>query len=198
VFLLLGLIALAYGLATLVHAEGFLAVFAAAVALRRIERRATARAGRSGGTGGTGEAGASAGAPAVIAHQLLAFNRQIEHIAEVVVVVLAGALLATVALDLRVLAFALAVILVARPLAVGLVLLGAGVPVRERRLLQWFGVRGIGSLYWLAFALNRGVPAADAAALTAATLGLIAVSVVAHGISATPVMAWHVRRRQGG
>ena len=195
VFLLLGLIALAYGLATLVHAEGFLAVFAAAVALRRIERRATARADRSGGTGG---AGASAGAPAVIAHQLLAFNRQIEHIAEVVVVVLAGALLATVALDLRVLAFALAVILVARPFAVGLVLLGAGVPVRERRLLQWFGVRGIGSLYWLAFALNRGVPAADAAVLTAATLGLIAVSVVAHGISATPVMAWHGRRRQGG
>ena len=196
VFLLLGLIALAYGLATLVHGEGFLAVFAAAVALRRVERRATARAGRARGAGGA--AGADAGAPAVIAHQLLAFNRQVEHIAEVVVVVLAGALLANVALDLRVLAFALAVILVARPLAVGLVLAGAGVPARERRLLQWFGVRGIGSLYWLAFALNRGVPAADAAVMTAATLGLIGVSVVAHGVSATPVMAWHVRRRQGG
>jgi NhaP-type Na+/H+ or K+/H+ antiporter len=195
VFLLLGLIALAYGLATLVHAEGFLAVFAAAVALRRVERRATAR---TSGTGGADAAGASAGAPALIAHQLLVFNRQVEHIAEVVVVVLAGALLATVALDLRVLAFALAVILVARPLAVGLVLAGAGVPARERRLLQWFGVRGIGSLYWLAFALNRGVPAADAAVMTAATLGLVAVSVVAHGVSATPVMAWHVRRRQGG
>jgi len=187
-FLLLGLIALAYGLATLVHAEGFLAVFAAAVALRRIERRATARAG----AGATGDPGA----PAVIAHQLLAFNRQVEHIAEVVVVVLAGALLATVALDIRVLAFALAVILVARPLAVALALAGAGVPARERRLLQWFGVRGIGSLYWLAFALNRGAPAGDAAALTAATLGLVAVSVVVHGISATPVMDWHVRRRR--
>jgi hypothetical protein len=34
--------------------------------------------------------------------------------------------------------------------------------------------------------------------MTAATLGLIAVSVVAHGVSATPVMAWHGRRRQSG
>jgi hypothetical protein len=101
VFLLLGLIALTYGAASLLHAEGFLAVFAAAVALRRIERRATARAG--------GDAVAPAGnAPATIAHQLLAFNRQVERIAEVVVVILAGALLATVELDLRVLGFALA------------------------------------------------------------------------------------------
>ena len=189
VFLLLGLIALAYGLATLVHGEGFLAVFAAAVALRRIERRATARTGA--------RATAEPGAPAVIAHQLLAFNRQVEHIAEVVVVVLAGALLATVDLDLRVLAFALLVIVIARPLAVALSLAGTDVPARERRLLQWFGVRGIGSLYWLAFALNRGAPAGDASVLTAATLGLVAVSVVVHGISATPVMAWHVRRRRG-
>jgi NhaP-type Na+/H+ or K+/H+ antiporter len=188
VFLLLGLIALAYGLAALAHAEGFLAVFAAAVALRRIERRATARAGRHDPD--------DAGAPAVIAHQLLVFNRQIELVAEVVVVVLAGALLATVALDLRVLAFAAAVILVARPLAVAVALAGAGVPARERRLLQWFGVRGIGSLYWLAFALNRGAPAGDAAVLTAATLGLIAASIVVHGMSATPVMDWHRRRRR--
>ena len=54
VFLLLGLIALTYGAASLLHAEGFLAVFAAAVALRRLERRATARAGddRRGRAGG--------------------------------------------------------------------------------------------------------------------------------------------------
>jgi NhaP-type Na+/H+ or K+/H+ antiporter len=135
--LLLGLIALAYGLATLVHAEGFLAVFAAEVALRRIERRATAR---------DGGAGANAGAPAVIAGQLLAFNRQVEHIAEVVVVVLAGALLATVELDLRVLAFALAVILVARPFAVGLALAGAGVPARRHARCVRTGASGATSL----------------------------------------------------
>ncbi len=189
VFLLLGLIALTYGAASLLHAEGFLAVFTAAVALRRLERRATARAG--------GDAVApAANAPATIAHQLLVFNRQVERIAEVVVVILAGALLATVELDLPVLGFALAVILVARPLAVAVTLAWTPVPVRERRLFQWFGVRGIGSLYWLAFALNRGAPAGEAQLLTAATLGLVAVSVVAHGVSATPVMEWHLRRRR--
>ena len=115
VFLLLGLIALTYGAASLLHAEGFLAVFTAAVALRRLERRATARAG--------GDAVApAANAPAAITHQLLVFNRQVERIAEVVVVILAGALLATVELDLPVLGFALAVILVARPLAVAVTL----------------------------------------------------------------------------
>src|SRR3954451_2412682 len=39
-FLALGLIGVAYGLASLAHAYGFLAVFAAGVALRRLEQRA--------------------------------------------------------------------------------------------------------------------------------------------------------------
>ncbi len=189
VFLLLGLIALAYGLASLVHGEGFLSVFAAAVALRRMERRATAKAGKSPA------AQEAAGAPAAMAHELLVFNRQVERIAEVVVVVLAGALLATVDVDIRLLAFALFVLLVARPIAVAVGLAGERVSVSERRLLQWFGVRGIGSIYWLAFALNRGAPAEDAAVLAAATLAVIGLSVLAHGISSTPVMDWHLRRR---
>ncbi len=68
--------------------------------------------------------------------------------------------------------------------------------MRERGLLQWFGVRGLGSLYWLAFALNRGAPA-DAPLLAAATLAVIGASVLAHGVSATPIMDWHLRRRRG-
>ena len=118
-----------------------------------------------------------------------------ERIAEVVVVVLAGALLATVDLDRRCFAFAALLVLAARPAAVALALTGVPVQVRERRLLQWFGVRGIGSLYWLAFALNRGAPPQDTATLAAATLTAIALSVVVHGVSATPVMDWHRRRR---
>ena len=190
VFLLLGLIALAYGIASLLHAEGFLAVFAAAVALRRLERRETAKAGT------TKAAQEAAGTPAAMAHELLVFNRQVERIAEVVVVVLAGALLATVRLDLRMLAFAAFLLLVARPAAVAACLAGLPVSPRERRLLQWFGVRGIGSLYWLAFALNRGALPGDASVLAAATLAVIALSVLVHGVSATPVMDWHLRRRR--
>ena len=189
VFLVLGLIALAYGVASAAQAEGFLAVFAAGVAARRLERRETGRVGTNPG------AQQAAGAPAAMAHELLSFNRQFERIAEVVVVVLAGALLATVEVDLRAFAFAAAVLIVARPLAVSLVLARERIPVRERRLLQWFGIRGIGSLYWLAFALERG-PTAHADAIAAATFAVIAVSIVAHGVSATPIMEWHQRRRR--
>lgn len=190
VFLVLGLIALAYGLASLVRAEGFLAVFAAGVAVRRIERQATARAGPNR------SAQAAAGAPAEMAQELLSFNRQVERIAEVVVVVMAGALLAAVPLDWRAWAFAAALLLVVRPAAVAVGLGGERLPVRERRLLQWFGVRGIGSLYWLAFALERDGAALHAGVLAAATLATIALSVLAHGVSATPVMDWHLRRRR--
>jgi NhaP-type Na+/H+ or K+/H+ antiporter len=189
VFLVLGLIALAYGVASAAQAEGFLAVFAAGVAARRLERRETAKVGTNPG------AQQAAGAPAAMAHELLSFNRQVERIAEVVVVVLAGALLATVEVDLRTIAFAAAVLVIARPLAVSLVLARERIPVRERRLLQWFGIRGIGSLYWLAFALERG-PTSHADALAAATFAVIAVSIVVHGVSATPIMEWHHRRRR--
>lgn len=190
VFLVLGLIALAYGLASLVRAEGFLAVFAAGVAVRRIERRATAQAGASA------SAQETAGAPAALAHELLVFNRQVERIAEVVVVVMTGALLTAVMPDWRTAAFAAMTLLVVRPVAVGIGLAGTPLVPRERRLLQWFGVRGIGSLFWLAFALSHAATKPVAEILVIATLGVIAASVVAHGVSATPVMDWHLRRRR--
>jgi NhaP-type Na+/H+ or K+/H+ antiporter len=135
--------------------EGFEAFLAARAHRARVRprharpRRGLSRGVRRGGRAATardGGAGANAGAPAVIAGQLLAFNRQVEHIAEVVVVVLAGALLATVELDLRVLAFALAVILVARPFAVGLALAGAGVPARRHARCVRTGASGATSL----------------------------------------------------
>ena len=98
-FLALGLIALSYGLALLVHAYGFLAVFAAGLALRRVERLHT-------GDEPTEEvkAVASAGplaeaatdqekAPAYMAQAVLGFNEQLERIGEVVVVVMVGAML---------------------------------------------------------------------------------------------------------
>jgi NhaP-type Na+/H+ or K+/H+ antiporter len=131
-----------------------------------------------------------------MAHELLVFNRQIERIAEVAVVVMAGALLDAALFDWRACAFAIVMLLVVRPAAVALGVAGAPLSPRERRLLQWFGVRGIGSLYWLAFALERDVAGADTAVLAMATLAVIAASVFAHGMSATPVMDWHLRRRR--
>jgi hypothetical protein len=103
-FLALGLIGISYGLASLAHGYGFLAVFAAGVALRRLEQRASAH-GRAAATKASAtaarkpaEVAAAAHAspdpkhaeraathprhaPAFMAHAVLSFNEQIERIA---------------------------------------------------------------------------------------------------------------------
>jgi sodium/hydrogen antiporter len=66
----------------------------------------------------------------------------------------------------------------------------------QRFMLCWFGIRGIGSLYYLAFVIGHGVPEGLARELTALTLWTIAVSVFAHGISVTPLMNWYQARRK--
>jgi NhaP-type Na+/H+ or K+/H+ antiporter len=60
--------------------------------------------------------------------------------------------------------------------------------------MSWFGIRGIGSFYYLAYALENGV-ADDVAPLVPLTLAVIAASVVIHGVSATPLMNWYHRLR---
>jgi NhaP-type Na+/H+ or K+/H+ antiporter len=79
-----------------------------------------------------------------------------------------------------------------------LALLGSQVSPSERRMIAWFGVRGVGSLYYLTYAIERGLPARYAEELTTMALSVIAVSVIVHGISVTPLLDWHERRRTGG
>jgi NhaP-type Na+/H+ or K+/H+ antiporter len=61
----------------------------------------------------------------------------------------------------------------------------------QRGLICWFGIRGIGSLYYLMYAVNHGLPQDLALRLISLTLCVIAVSVVVHGISVTPLMKWY-------
>ena len=62
-------------------------------------------------------------------------------------------------------------------------------------MISWFGIRGIGSIYYLMFALSHGLTGAAADQVLTLTLTAIAVSIVAHGISVTPLMALYVRRQ---
>ena len=55
-------------------------------------------------------------------------------------------------------------------------------------MIAWFGIRGIGSLYYLCYALHHGLPPDLAPRLTALTLAVVAVSIVVHGLSVTPLM----------
>jgi NhaP-type Na+/H+ or K+/H+ antiporter len=62
--------------------------------------------------------------------------------------------------------------------------------------MSWFGIRGIGSFYYLAFALEHGA-AADVMPLMPLALAVVTASVVIHGVSATPLMNWYHQLRGG-
>ena len=222
-FLALGLVGLAYGAAGLAHAYGFLAVFAAGVALRRLEQQASAHAagGASAGARSEGSAGrrrrsaevaAEAHAdpdashadqvatdpkhaPAFMAHAMLAFNEQIERIGEVVAVIAIGMLLWAVEWRLASWGFVAALLLVIRPVSVMVGLIGSSTSAPQRGLIGWFGIRGIGSLYYLTYAMNHGLDRELAANLGALVFSTLVVSIVVHGISVTPLMAIYERTK---
>ena len=83
------------------------------------------------------------------------------------------------------LALALVVILIARPLAIGLVLRKAAVSNRARAFIGWFGPRGLNSLLLALLVIHAGVPGAEF--ILAAVGVVVTVSVVAHGATATPL-----------
>jgi NhaP-type Na+/H+ or K+/H+ antiporter len=201
-FLALGLIALSYGLAVLLHAYGFLAVFAAGVALRRVERLHTGdeppeEVKAMASEGAAPEAATDPEkAPAYMAQAVLGFNEQLERIGEVVVVVMVGAMLSASYLPLEALWFVPLLLLVIRPASVMLGLAGAHVSRPKRRLIAWFGIRGIGSIYYLTYAVNHGLAEAEARTLIALTLTTVAASVVVHGLSVTPLMGLYRREQE--
>jgi NhaP-type Na+/H+ or K+/H+ antiporter len=90
-----------------------------------------------------------------------------------------------------VLLFAVFVLAVARPLAIGVVLQRAVVSKRARLFIGWFGPRGLSSLLFALLVVAQGVP--DAARLLAITGVVVIASVVAHGVSATPLAAAYGR-----
>lgn len=200
--LAVGLIALAYGLALLAHTYGFLAVFAAAVALRLIEMSSSSappsREVRQ--LAGASEHVELATAPdtarAYMAEAILNFNNQLERFAEIGLVTLVGALLRWDHLQSELIWFAPLMLLVVRPVAVMAGLAGTHTSRLELALIGWFGIRGIGSVYYLMFAIARAIPAPLDQRLVSLVLMMIAISVVVHGITATPLINVYRRRQQ--
>jgi NhaP-type Na+/H+ or K+/H+ antiporter len=84
--------------------------------------------------------------------------------------------------------------LVIRPLAAGIGLLGTDTNRMQRAFISWFGVRGIGSMYYLMFAVVHGLEEEMAREMIGLTLTVITTSVIIHGVTVTPMMAWYNRR----
>ncbi len=201
-FLTIGLIALSYGVAHLIHGVGFIAVFAAGVAMRRIEHQASGPVQPAQVIGAVPADDAPAiatdprKAPAYFAETILGFNQQLEHIAEFVMVLLLGIMLSEAGFSADGLLLAALLLLVVRPFSVAVSLLRAHVPRVQRWLMGWFGIRGIGSLYYLVFALQYEWPLAQKQQLVSLVLSAVTVSILLHGISATPLMDHYRRRRK--
>ncbi len=171
-FLGIGLIALAYGIAHVLHAYGFLAVFAAGLAMRKIEEG--------------GEKNSRA---------VLDFTEQMERAGEVVTVIFLGSM---VNLDVpwnRDLLLVPAIFLVVRPVAVYIGLIGEPMERNEKALTAWFGIRGIGSVYYLAYAFGKGVSGDLAERLANLTLLVVFTSIFLHGVSALPFMNLYQKQK---
>ena len=201
-FLALGLIASVYGAALLTHTYGFLAVFAAGLALRSIERQHTGAAISKEKVSDimSGDVKERATHPdkatTHMTESLLGFNEQMERVLEVGVVLVLGAMLTPQFIRWQDLWFVAVLFLLIRPIAVIAGAPGRKVGTVQRGMICWLGIRGIGSLYYLMYALNKGLPEELATRLISITFCVIAVSVIVHGISVTPLMLWYRGRQK--
>ena len=206
--MVLGLIALAYGLAELVYGYGFLAVFAAGYALRYIELKATDHAPEPvelpAITPGNAQeelnevSQDASKAAQFLTQSLRDFNDKLEHLLMVVVVVMVGSVVTREQFTTDLLWFAPLLFLGIRPIATLLGMVGTRADRVQTGLIGWFGIRGIGSIYYLAYAISHDLPASLAERITHIVLSIIVISIVLHGISVTPLMNWYERYKEGG
>ena len=168
-FVALSLTLMVYGIAELLHGYGFVAVFVAGLTLRNYE----------------------------VGHKyhdkLHAFTDQSERIMLAIVLVLFGGSLANGALSgltWPMVVFSLMFILIVRPLTSYLSLMACKqVHSAEKWVISFFGIRGMGSLYYLAYAMKEAkFPHAEE--LWTIVTFIILLSILIHGLTATRVMKY--------
>ncbi len=223
-FLALALIALSYVGAETIGAWGFLATFAAGVGLRHAELHVSRKTPHPemakqplreppespgapvphppseelvGANVQAEELKEPAVAAGVLVAETISFGDTAERLLEVLLVVLVGILLAR-HWDPRAIPLAAALFLVIRPLATQLLLAGTPTSISQRWLMGWFGIRGIGSLYYLSYVLAHGRSTAMAEALTSLTISTVALSILVHGMTAAPLIARYERGLEKG
>ncbi|WP_414472461.1 cation:proton antiporter [Microvirga sp. M2] len=174
-FVALGITCLAYGVTEMAEGYGFLAVFVAALALRATKREDAYH------------------------EKLHDFAEELERLLMMALLVLLGGAMTGGqlfrALSWEAVVFGLLALFVIRPLAGWIGLIGTKSPAGERLAISFFGIRGLGSIYYLAYALrHQDFDRPDALWSTAGFV--ILVSIVLHGVTVTPVMHRLDRRRK--
>jgi NhaP-type Na+/H+ or K+/H+ antiporter len=166
-FVALGITCLSYGLTELAHGYGFVGVFVAALTLRASEREHEYH------------------------DQLHAFTEQVERLLMMALLVCFGAAIAEGsifgALNWTVILVSVLVIFLVRPLCGWIGLAGAHIPRGEKAVIAFFGIRGLGSFYYLAFALGEA-EFHEPQILWVTVCLVVLISIVLHGAAVTPVM----------
>lgn len=199
-FLGLGLIGIVYGLTVTVNGWGFLAVFFAAVALRQTELKLAKAAQDAFDGSKTQQALRASGnapepePPQTVSQGSLVFKEHLERLSEVVLVLLIGGTLYLNSWTWEAVGLALFLFVIVRPISVIVGLLGTNTTWRMRGMTGWFGVRGIGSLYYLMYAIESGLPEELSLQLIQMTLIVVTLSILLHGTSVKPLMAIFWRR----
>lgn len=194
-FLGLGLIGVVYGVSVLSHTWGFLAVFFAAVALRQTEMKLAKRALDASAVAAPSDNVVGEESPLpLVSKGSLVFKEHLERLSEVILILLVGGSLFLDSWSWKAVGLALFLFMLARPISVFISLIGSRTPWRIQGLSAWFGVRGIGSLYYLMYAIQHGLPEPLALELMQLTLIVVALSILIHGTSVKPLMERFWRR----
>jgi sodium/hydrogen antiporter len=165
---------IAYAGTEMIGGYGFLAVFVAAVVIRNQERKHSYLE---------------------VMHR---FSDQIERLLSAVVLILFGGALASGILrflDWQGILVAIVIVLLVRPVAGMVGLARSKISGPERGAVAFFGIRGVGSFYYLAYATNQ-VEFIQVEQVWAITALVVTISIVVHGVTATPAMAY-IDRRNG-
>jgi NhaP-type Na+/H+ or K+/H+ antiporter len=202
-FLALGLVCMAYGIAQLSLASGFLAVFAAGLALQRVREHphgpdtpVSPDTANSTSHDGDESGGLTSNHARDMRDSVQGFNEQLEGLTELALVLVVGAMLAYAKPLPAVWWFVPVMLLVLRPLSVAVAIAGERLTMPQRALIGWFGIRGVGSVFYLLLALRHGVQGPLADTLVSLTLWTVAASIVAHGVTAQPLMHRYARWRR--
>ena len=212
-YLALSLIALAYVVAEAIGGYGFLSVFAAGLGLRQVEVKSTGASQppaehlvqpvvghqnvepQHAMHGDTERLESSQVAAGIMMGDMLSFGSLVERAMEVFLVTLLGVVLIA-HWDWRALLVGGVLFCLIRPVCVALMPWGGLLLGRQRLLIGWFGIRGIGSLFYLFYALNHGLTDAVATLCTDLTLSVVALSILLHGVSTQPILARYERRQK--
>ena len=169
-YVVIALTLLAYGLAEYVHSYGFIAVFVAAFAFRRSECEHTYH------------------------HKLHDFAEQSEGLLMSLVLVTFGmfigqGLQSGIELTWRVYIISFIFLVFIRPIGGIIALSGLNIPRTEKYTISALGIRGIGTLYYLSYALNQGFfDEKDAIKLWIVCSIVILISIFMHGLSAPKLL----------